>query len=156
MKVQITFAIAFILSLVFSTSCVDDNIISNSDENIKNVVDLKFSFTFEDSNSTRAISDGTTVDKMFYAIISEDGKLINKSSRMLHKNELETQVLSMNISLASGVKYRAIFWVQNSECNAYTFNDDMSVDVNYNGANNDEKRDAFYGALSATLLWGLF
>ena len=75
MKVQITFAIAFILSLVFSTSCVDDNIISNSDENIKNVVDLKFSFTFEDSNSTRAISDGTTVDKMFYAIISEDGKL---------------------------------------------------------------------------------
>lgn len=146
MKVQITFAIAFILSLVFSTSCVDDNIISNSDENIKNVVDLKFSFTFEDSNSTRAISDGTTVDKMFYAIISEDGKLINKSSRMLHKNELETQVLSMNISLASGVKYRAIFWVQNSECNAYTFNDDMSVDVNYNGANNDEKRDAFYGA----------
>lgn len=146
MKVQITFAIAFILSLVFSTSCVDDNIISNSDENIKNVVDLKFSFTFEDSNSTRAISDGTTVDKMFYAIISEDGKLINKSSRMLHENELETQVLSMNISLASGVKYRAIFWVQNSECNAYTFNDDMSVDVNYNGANNDEKRDAFYGA----------
>lgn len=146
MKVQITFAIAFILSLVFSTSCVDDNIISNSDENIKNVVDLKFSFKFEDSNSTRAISDGTTVDKMFYAIISEDGKLINKSSRMLHKNELETQVLSMNISLASGVKYRAIFWVQNSECNAYTFNDDMSVDVNYNGANNDEKRDAFYGA----------
>lgn len=145
MKENITFAILLILSLILSTSCVKDNIITNNDNNIANVVNLRFSFTFEDEEITRAVSDGTQVDILYYAIVDESGKLLNKNVRELRSNELASKTISMNLTLSAGVSYRAVFWVQNSECDAYTFSDDMSVTVDYTGANNDEKRDAFYG-----------
>ena len=146
MKGNITFAILLILSLILSTSCVKDNIITNNDNNIANVVNLRFSFTFEDEEITRAVSDGTQVDILYYAIVDESGKLLNKNVRELRSNELVSKTISMNLTLSAGVSYRAVFWVQNSECDAYTFSDDMSVTVDYTGANNDEIRDAFYGA----------
>ena len=145
MKGNITFAILLILSLILSTSCVKDNIITNNDNNIANVVNLRFSFTFEDEEITRAVSDGTQVDILYYAIVDESGKLLNKNVRELRSNELVSKTISMNLTLSAGVSYRAVFWVQNSECDAYTFSDDMSVTVDYTGANNDEIRDAFYG-----------
>lgn len=145
MKGNITFAILLILSLILSTSCVNDNIITNNDNNFANVVNLRFSFTFEDEEITRAVSDGTQVDILYYAIVDESGKLLNKNVRELRSNELASKTISMNLTLSAGVSYRAVFWVQNSECDAYTFSDDMSVTVDYTGANNDEKRDAFYG-----------
>ena len=145
MKGNITFAILLILSLILSTSCVKDNIITNNDNNIANVVNLRFSFTFEDEEITRAVSDGTQVDILYYAIVDESGKLLNKNVRELRSNELASKTISMNLTLSAGVSYRAVFWVQNSECDAYTFSDDMSVTVDYTGANNDEIRDAFYG-----------
>ncbi len=145
MKGYITFAILLILSLILSTSCVKDNIITNNDNNIANVVNLRFSFTFEDEEITRAVSDGTQVDILYYAIVDESGKLLNKNVRELRSNELASKTISMNLTLSAGVSYRAVFWVQNSECDAYTFSDDMSVTVDYTGANNDEIRDAFYG-----------
>ena len=145
MKGNITFAILLILSLILSTSCVKDNIITNNDNNIANVVNLRFSFTFEDEEITRAVSDGTQVDILYYAIVDESGKLLNKNVRELRSNEFVSKTISMNLTLSAGVSYRAVFWVQNSECDAYTFSDDMSVTVDYTGANNDEIRDAFYG-----------
>ena len=145
MKGNTTFAILLILSLILSTSCVKDNIITNNDNNIANVVNLRFSFTFEDEEITRAVSDGTQVDILYYAIVDESGKLLNKNVRELRSNELVSKTISMNLTLSAGVSYRAVFWVQNSECDAYTFSDDMSVTVDYTGANNDEIRDAFYG-----------
>ncbi len=51
----------------------------------------------------------------------------------------------MTISLAKGHSYQVVFWAQNSECTAYTVSDDMKVSINYDGLNNDEARDAFFG-----------
>lgn len=108
------------------------------------MVEIEFRFDIEDTESTRAISDGSSADKLFYAIITEKGEVICKNSRAIRDYELEEGYVTMSVSMSNGCKYKAVFWAQNSECNAYTFNDDMSISVDYNGINNDEKRDAFY------------
>ena len=51
----------------------------------------------------------------------------------------------MSISLAKGQSYNVVFWAQNPKCQAYTISDDMQLTIDYQGINNDESRDAFYG-----------
>ena len=51
----------------------------------------------------------------------------------------------MNVSLARGTSYKVVCWAQSSKCTAYTISEDMILSVDYNGAANDELRDAFYG-----------
>ncbi len=93
----------------------------------------------------RSISDGTGADQLMWAIFSETGELIlPKSVKNNVTDLLSANGHSMYVTLAKGKTYKAVFWAQNSNCNAYTVSDDMTVSINYEGINNDETRDAFF------------
>ena len=100
-----------------------------------------------ESAQVRSISDGTGADQLMWAIFSETGELVHaKSVKNNVTDLLSANGHSMYVTLAKGKTYKAVFWAQNSNCEAYTVSDDMKVSINYEGVNNDESRDAFFVA----------
>ena len=109
------------------------------------MADVTFNLSVEGSTITRAISDGTGADQLMWAIFTEDGTLATtKTVKDGVTDLLSSAGHTISVSLAKGKTYKATFWAQNSECEAYTVSDDMVVSVNYEGINNDELRDAFF------------
>lgn len=146
MRRNIVWAMALVLGItMLATSCTDDFVDNIKGYGTQNVVDIEFVFNLDGVVVTRAISDGLSVDKMMYAIITEDGEVVSRSSRLLREQEIAESAVKMSVTLGTGGNYKAVFWAQSSECKAYTMNEDLSIDVNYEGMNNDENRDAFYG-----------
>ena len=110
-------------------------------------VEVSFNLDVDNLHSTRAISDGTGATQLMYGIFNEAGELIISKSVKNNITALLTDAgYTMSVSLVKGQSYKAVFWAQNPECDAYTVSEDMKVTVNYEGVNNDELRDAFYGA----------
>ena len=110
------------------------------------IVEVSFSIDVENFSTSRTISDGQGATQLMYAVFSNTGELIiSKVVKDNVKTLTTTAGYSMSISLAKGQLYKAVFWAQNPNCNAYTISDDMQLTVNYEGINNDELRDAFYG-----------
>lgn len=128
---------------IVSVSCSErDNLSLNSVRE----VELLFALDTENGNMTRAISDGNSVDKLIYAVFAEDGTLVVRNAVIEDVNSLLNDgTFSMTVSLADGQRYRAVFWAQNGECDAYALTEDMKLTVDYSGIGNDDRRDAFYG-----------
>lgn len=56
---------------------------------------------------------------------------------------------AVEVTLAKGQEYTAVFWAQDASCTAYTVTaetDGLKVAVDYDGDNNNETRDAFFKA----------
>lgn len=130
---------------VFSaTACLEER-----DEFLPCVeTEITFSLDIDSVTDTRAISDGKSVDKLVYAIVTEDGDMVAKEEKTLSSAIVSSAEVSMTLTLSHGTVYKAVFWAQSSKCEAYTLSDDMVVSVDYSGAGNDEDRDAFYGVSS--------
>ena len=128
---------------IVSVSCSErDNLSLNSARE----VELLFALDTENGNMTRATSDGNSVDKLIYAVFAEDGTLVVRNAVIKDVNSLlNGGTFSMTVSLADGQRYRAVFWAQNGECDAYALTEDMKLTVDYSGIGNDDIRDAFYG-----------
>lgn len=128
---------------IVSVSCSErDNLSLNSVRE----VELLFALDTENGNMTRAISDGNSVDKLIYAVFAEDGTLVVRNAVVENVNSLVNGgIFNMTVSLADGQRYRAVFWAQNGECDAYALTEDMKLAVDYSGIGNDDRRDAFYG-----------
>lgn len=128
---------------IVSVSCSErDNLSLNSARE----VELLFALDTENGNMTRATSDGNSVDKLIYAVFAEDGTLVVRNAVIKDVNSLlNSGTFSMTVSLADGQRYRAVFWAQNGECDAYALTEDMKLTVDYSGIGNDDRRDAFYG-----------
>ena len=110
------------------------------------VAEVMFALDVETITSTRAISDGSGATQLMYGVFSDEGELvIGKAVKNDVTSLLSDAGYSMSISLAKGQSYRVVFWAQNPECDAYTVSDDMQLTINYEGVNNDELRDAFFG-----------
>ena len=95
--------------------------------------------------STRAISDGSGANKLFYRVFDKDGNII--SDQLPLKQENASDLLTghkVTLQLIKGQTYKIAFWAQNSACTAYRVDGNMNVTVDYSGANNDETRDAFF------------
>lgn len=110
--------------------------------------EITFSLDIDSVTDTRAISDGKSVDKLVYAIVTEDGEMVAKEEKALSSAIVSSAEVTMTLTLSHGTVYKAVFWAQSSKCEAYTLSDDMVVSVDYSGAGNDEDRDAFYGVSS--------
>ena len=109
------------------------------------MADVTFALHVEGATATRAISDGTGANQLMWAIFTEEGDLVTAKTVKNDVNDLLSENgHTISVSLAKGKTYKATFWAQNSECEAYTVSDDMVVTVDYEGINNDELRDAFF------------
>lgn len=139
--------------MLFATSCSNDelDVVQSGNE-----AQVTFSLAAEGGIATRAISDGTGADLLYYAIFDADRKLIttiNGSTAGLLKKEDAfsngSKEDNVEVTLAKGQEYTAVFWAQDKDCKAYTVTaetDGLKVDVDYEGDNNDETRDAFFKA----------
>lgn len=107
--------------------------------------EITFSLDTEGVPETRAVSDGKSVDVLIYAIVDDQGNVISRSSKKIPGSYTSPMQINMTVSIARGCTYRAVFWAQSSQCDAYTMSEDLKIHVDYDGVANDEERDAFYG-----------
>ena len=139
--------------MLLATSCSNDelDVVQSGNE-----AQVTFSLAAEGGIATRAISDGTGADLLYYAIFDADGELITTiegSTAGLLKKENAfpngSKEDNVSVTLAKGQEYTAVFWAQDASCDAYTVTAEtkgLKVDVDYEGDNNDETRDAFFKA----------
>lgn len=139
--------------MLLATSCSNDELdVAQSG----NEAQVTFSLVAEGGIATRAISDGKSADLLYYAIFDADQKLITTiatSENGLLKKENAfpnaSKTDEVEVTLAKGQEYTAVFWAQDASCDAYTVTaetDGLKVAVDYEGENNDETRDAFFKA----------
>lgn len=136
--------IVMFAALMLATSCnkPDDDDLGGGETQVT------FSVGLESVINTRAISDGSGINQLHYAIFDDKKNLVESS-----KDGDANFPFSTSTSLVKGQEYTAVFWAQNKDCKAYTVSEDMtSVSVNYsNSLNNDESRDAFFKSVTFTV-----
>ncbi|MGN0006707.1 MAG: DUF6562 domain-containing protein [Alistipes sp.] len=128
-------------ALVLTTSC------SKSSEPVQVVGDtaqVSFILKADSALKARAISDGQLTDQLVYRVLDENGAVITGLDKVAESGLDLLAGHTVRLTLAKGQNYKVAFWAQNSACTAYTVNDNMTVSINYDGANNDETRDAFF------------
>lgn len=139
--------------MLFATSCSNDelDVAQSGDE-----AQVTFSLAAEGGIATRAISDGKSANLLYYAIFDANKQLITtingSTNGLLTKPKAfpnGSKQDAVEVTLAKGQEYTAVFWAQDASCNAYTVTaepDGLKVAVDYEGDNNDETRDAFFKA----------
>lgn len=144
MKSKLFLLLVAVVGISSATSCLKDGSVEQSG----NETQVTFSIGLESGMNTRAISDGSAINAIHYAIFDSNGEVVESS-----KGAEAAFPLQASISLVKGKQYTAVFWAQNMNCTAYTISDDMkSITVNYDGAlNNDEERDAFFRSETFTV-----
>ena len=94
---------------------------------------------------TKAIGDGLTAKNLSVAVYDDASNAAGTHILALDKTAVfDALHTTVEYSLVKGKTYHFIFWAQ-AEGAPYTFNPETKkVAINYTGAANDEKRDAFY------------
>ncbi|MEE1309545.1 MAG: hypothetical protein UHJ41_05555, partial [Bacteroidaceae bacterium] len=145
MKIFLKYLLVLI-SIALVASCEEDNLVSSHDVEKNMTVCFLLRTDADKEVKTRAISDGKSVDKLCFAVFSEDGDvIIPKTWNSGILNITSNGGTSLLITLPYGKRYKAVFWAQSSKTQAYSITDDMKVSVDYTQACNDESSDAFYG-----------
>ncbi len=128
-----------LLVVLMTTACTsEDELIANGDE-----LNVTFSAVLDQYIDSRAISDGSMVDKLIFIAYDENG---NEIAGLRQENvPVSGGHATVNTRVVKGHRYTFAFWARNSNCTAYKFGADYkSLNVDYNGHANDESRDAFY------------
>ena len=141
MKLNIRQMFMHAVAVFFATACVAE--MKDAPKGAQ--TDIFLTIDIEDAPATRAISDGTSVDKLIYAVMTAEGEFVSRSEKTFPSGVPASGEVKMTVSLAGGVSYKLACWAQSSQCDAYSLSDDMVLSVNYAGAANDELRDAFFG-----------
>ena len=94
---------------------------------------------------TKAIGDGLTAKNLSVAVYDDASNAAGTHIVALDKTAVfDALHTTVEYSLVKGTTYHFIFWAQ-AEGAPYTFDPETKkVAINYTGAANDEKRDAFY------------
>lgn len=144
MKKHLFFGMFAAVGMTLATSCTnDENVIPSSNE-----AQVTFSLGLESGINTRAISDGTGINQLFYAIFDKDGNLVKPATNQ----EVNKFPLDANISLVKGETYTAVFWAWDKDCEAYTIEDNKTVKIDYSKIpNNNEDSDAFFKNVTFTV-----
>lgn len=150
MNRKLFFGLLVSACMLFATSCKKDEL----DESLYGgEAKVTFSLGLEGENvATKSISDGTQADKLIYAVFDENGTRIS-SIAAVEKTGV-TFPDTVTLTLAKGQTYKVAFWAQDNDCQAYTVDTTvtMNVAVSYDNApNNDETRDAFFKTVEFTV-----
>lgn len=127
------------------TSCSQEQVL---DENSENITEATFNIALEGATDSRVISDGQTVDQLYFAVYDANGEEL-KDLRQddAHGNAVKIENLSatVKVRLVKGQTYSFVFWAQKSETGHYNTDNMKAIKVNSYKVNaNDETRDAFY------------
>lgn len=104
-------------------------------------VEVTFSTALPSQMLSRAISDGTTADRLNYTVFKDGSAIYSNTITSAFSTTTRTQEVS--IPLITGETYTIAFWADNSG-SAYTYANGQ-VTINYTNAKaNDETADAFF------------
>lgn len=155
--------ISYLLSLVtvFTlASCQQDKIIEGSAPGDSTFVDATFSIAL--GPQTKAISDGTTVDKLYAGIYEVSGATYtwvadNADAPVAISSKAATVTFNGKIEL--GKSYKVVFWAQKQGAPyaidwAKSATTGPAVTVTATGDANDEARDAFFGVYETGTVTG--
>lgn len=136
---KIFLALMAVVGMMGMSSCSDDmpNTTIDGSE-----VTVSFNLDVASNLKSRAISDGKTANTLVYQLFDANGVAITETPVVLENVSFPYEALSLR--LVKGQTYQIALWAQNSACTAYNTSDLTNVIVNYEGANNDETRDAFF------------
>ena len=143
MKKNLLFTALAATTLLFATSCQQDEVFVDGNESI---------VTFEVGTpqmATRAnYSDGMTATKLQWAVYNEDNTdspVMREGTQLSGETTLVNGKASVNIQLAAGKNYNVLFWAEAEGAPYDVTFATKELTVNYDNAkSNDEKRDAFY------------
>lgn len=114
--------------------------------------EVSVSFTAEVPGvQTRAIGDGLTAKNLTVEVYEDEDGGAGANITGLRKTETFTgRKAEVKLDLVKGKTYHFIFWAQ-ADGAPYTLNAaNKTVNINYEGEANDEKRDAFYAVKTLT------
>jgi|GEM_PF-1039220 hypothetical protein len=146
-------SVAVIALFMAMTACTADEDVINP---ASGEIDVTFTATLDQYIDSRAVSDGSMVDKLIFIAYDESG---NEIAGLRQDNvPVSGGHATINTRVVKGHRYTFAFWAQNSACEAYSFSQDYkSINVDYQGENedgepqmraNDETRDAFYAVFT--------
>jgi len=133
------------VGMFFATSCSQDELINESSNG--DFVNATFTIETADGIGTRAVGDGTKVDKVACAVYDADG---NELRGLYKVEDVFGKTATYNVRLAKGQKYRIAFFAYNQAANAYEVTNLKSIKVNGNQLSNVEGRDAFTAYVDVT------
>lgn len=142
-----------ISALLFSTACSDEDIVKGGDGEQM----VQFTVSLNDgSDASRSISDGQTVDKVYYEVYTnvngtQTPLTALKSSADLQAGTTATggnKHATITLALVKGQTYDVVFWA--SKNGVYDTDDLTSIKVN-EGNTNDESKDAFTAVKQVTV-----
>ena len=146
MKKNIFLSILALASMLFATSCSQDELINESTN--EDFVNATFTIETADGIGTRAVGDGTTVDKVACAVYDAYN---NEELESLRQDvAITNKTATFSVRLAKGKNYRVAFFAYNEAANAYDVTDLKSIKVNGNQLSNVEGRDAFTAYVDVT------
>lgn len=135
---KILFGCIAAASMLFAASCAKESEKALPGE----ALEVTFDVSLQSALSTRAISDGNTVDKLTYKVYNTAGEAISGKEGTA---DIANGSASVKISLIQGQTYQFVFWAQKGD--TYDLSAFPTVKVDYTLVpNNDESRDAFYFA----------
>ena len=108
MKAQKMFVMFAAIGMMLATSCSNYEKFELTD----NKAQVTFSLGLENGMDTRAISDGSGVNKLIYALFDSEGNRVAESDASAQFPFEKT------VSLIKGEQYTAVFWAQNWDCDA--------------------------------------
>ena len=126
------------VGMFFATSCSQDELINESTNG--DFVNATFTISTADGIGTRAVGDGTTVDKVACAVYDADGDELKDLYKV---EEVVGKTATYNVRLAKGQNYRIAFFAYNEAASAYDVTDLKNIVVNDGQLSNVEGRDAF-------------
>ena len=142
---KLLFLGAMAAMLLGTASCSDDmETALSSDGTVSFKVELPGNF------ESRSISDGTTATKLEVACYNANGEILADLQPTV-KTDFVNREATVTYKLVKGQTYNFAFFAH-ADGAPYTFTPGANMagckfDVNYTGACNDEKRDAFYAVL---------
>lgn len=145
------------VGMLFAASCSNEEYVGGD---ASNIAQMTFSLGVDDVISTRAAENEMNADMLVYSLFDAEGNLVTTianadNGMVVNKNAFASGATeNISLSLVKGQTYTIAFWAQNQDCEAYELTAEdgaLRVDVDYNGANNDETRDAFYAAETFTV-----
>lgn len=155
MMKKLNYLFVALMTMLLAVSCSQDETFSidtNSSEAM-----VSFNLELPDSGpQSRAIGDGETVNELVYGIFDEDGaplSILEGEKQAVKANAFQTTAKkeTISLSLLKGKTYKMAFWAQVADKNFYTTTDLQAIEVNYEGDNNAESRDAFFGTETFTV-----
>lgn len=150
MSKKLFFGMFVAAGMLLATSCSKDELETAQSGNEAQVT---FSLGLEGRIATRAnISDGSGANQLVYAVFNGEGERISGIEQVTKENANFPETVTL--ALAKGQTYKVAFWAQNSNCTAYKVDENMNVEVSYEGVNNDETRDAFFKTTDAFTVTG--